>query len=356
MTSNITINGKDINQNSEPYIIAEIGVNHGNSLDLALELVTLAKKGGASAAKFQTYKANKLASANSPAYWDTTKEKITNQRDLFAQYDHFGETEFIRIAEHCQSIGIDFMSTPFDLEAVDFLNELVPCFKIASADITNIPLLRRIASKQKPVIMSTGAADLDEIHFATRQLQSHGAKEIALLHCVLNYPTLDENATLQMISGLRSEFPEHVIGYSDHTLPHSDLPALQIAYLYGAAVLEKHFTHDKTLEGNDHYHAMDVSDLENFKARLDRIIKMKGKGTEKFVLENENLAIQNARRSIVLNQDVKMGETLTEEKLICKRPGFGISPVEWDNIVGKKVIADLKEDHILNWSDIIQDK
>ena len=154
------------------------------------------------------------------------------------------------------------MSTPFDLDAVDFLNPLMPAFKVASADITNVPLIRKCAKQGKPLIMSTGAATLAEIEFALQTAKDAGATEISILHCVLNYPTPEENAQLGMIEVLKRVYPEQIIGYSDHVCPDETISALEVACLKGACILEKHFTHDKTLPGNDHYHAMDKEDLK----------------------------------------------------------------------------------------------
>ena len=352
MGKSIRINKTTISEQDWPYIIAEIGVNHENSLDQAKRLIELAKQGGASAAKFQTYKADKLASNNSPAYWDTSKETTLNQRELFSKYDQFGEAEYTDLAKYCQKIGIDFLSTPFDEDAVDFLDPLVPAFKVASADITNLPLLRKIGAKNKPVILSTGASTVEEIRLAFNELSRSGAEDVILLHCVLNYPTEDCGASLKMIKGLASEFPETLIGYSDHTLPYDDLPALQVSYLNGAVVLEKHFTHDKKLKGNDHYHAMDVDDLRRFTCRMRQIISMQGFSENKKPLKTEQQAILNARRSIVLNCKIEKGTKLSSDLLTCKRPGFGISPIHWEAVTGMTLNKSLPADHILTWSDL----
>lgn len=347
----ITINKRKIGQSTLPYVIAEVGVNHEGSLNNARELIELAHSGGADAVKFQTYKAETLASRNSPSYWDLSKESTTSQYELFKKYDQFGEKEYELLAEHCRTVGIDFLSTPFDDRAVDFLEPMMPCFKIASADITNFPLIRRIALKGKPVLLSTGASTLDEIEMTVRELEKWGCSSIALLHCVLNYPTPYENAHLNMIVGLQRAFPDNIIGYSDHTVPDESMLVLTAAYLKGAKIIEKHFTFDKSLPGNDHYHAMDVEDLKRFKLSLALLNKIEG-NTDKVPLEDEALAILNARRSIVLKKAVDMGEMFIEDILTCKRPGFGISPVHWDKVIGKKAVRNMPEDHILQWGDI----
>lgn len=330
-----------------PYIIAEIGVNHEGDMGLAKRLIEEAAQGGAHAAKFQSYKAGLIASKNSPAYWDQSKEPTNSQYKLFQKYDNFGPEEYIELAEHCKNNNIDFMSTPFDLDAVDFLNPLMPAFKVASADITNVPLIRKCAATGKPLIMSTGAATLPEIEFAVATAREAGATEISLLHCVLNYPTPEENAQLGMIATLKRIFPDFVIGYSDHVAPDETISALEAAMLLGASILEKHFTHDKSLPGNDHYHAMNKSDLRLFVGKAEKYRVMISGESKK--LEKESAARTHARRSIVAIRDIRAGEVITEEMLITKRPAHGISPIHWDSLIGKTVKVDIAEDALLSW-------
>jgi len=351
----IKLGSRIINPLSKPYIIAEIGVNHEGSLDLAKKLIDQAKAGGADAAKFQSYKADTLASKNSPAYWDTQKEPTKSQHALFQKYDKFDANNYIELASHCKITGIDFLSTPFDDEAVDFLAPLVPFYKIASADITNIPFLRKIAEKGKPVVLSTGASNLDEIDLAVKTLHQSGCNDLALLHCVLNYPTSYQNAHLRMIEGLITNYPNYIIGYSDHTLPDASMTSLVAAFMLGAVIIEKHLTHDKSLPGNDHYHAMDQEDLIRFVNIVERIHLSLGKDFAKKPLDTEELSRLNARRSMVLKRNVNKGQKLTNENLTYKRPGTGISPKYWDKVIGKTTLSSLPADHILNWSDIEND-
>ncbi len=334
-------------------MIAEIGVNHEGSLKTAERLIELAKEGGADAAKFQTYKAETLASRHSPAYWDLSREPTTSQFELFRKHDRFGDEEYLALAEHCLRVGIDFLSTPFDDRAVDFLDPLVPFHKIASADLTNLPLLRRIAAKGKPVVLSTGASTLAEIDIAVETLRESGTRALGLMHCVLNYPTPYENAHLNMIDGLHRAYPDLVVGYSDHTHPDPAMAVLTAAYVKGARVIEKHFTHDKTLPGNDHYHAMDVGDLKRFTANIELLRVVEGQ-THKAPLESEAPARANARRSIVLTHPLRAGETIEESAITCKRPGTGISPLFWDSVVGMAARTDLEEDHVLAWRDLVE--
>ncbi len=348
----IQLGSRLVTDDSPPYIIAEIGVNHEGSFELAKKLVELAKEGGADAAKFQTYKAGTLASKHSPAYWDLSKEPTTSQFKLFQKYDSFGPDEYRALAKHCESVGIDFVSTPFDRDAVELLESLVPFFKIASADLTNTPLLRQVAATGKPVVLSTGASTAEEVRWAVGTLRGSGCGELALLHCVLNYPTADENAHLGVITALRSEYPDLLIGYSDHTVPDAEMTALCTAYALGARIIEKHFTHDKALPGNDHYHAMNAEDLRRFRRFVGKMDAMIGRDDSIGFIETEEIARLNARRSIVLDADVSSGTILTEAMLTYKRPGTGVSPRDWDSVVGRKVLRDLERDHVLQWADL----
>lgn len=352
MGPSVVLGGRTMTATSRPYIIAEIGVNHEGSVDLAKRLIELAKEGGADGAKFQSYKADTLASKNSPAYWDTSKEATRSQHELFQKYDNFEPEDYAALAEHARACDIDFLSTPFDDAAVDYLAPLVPFYKIASADITNTPLLRRVARTKKPVVLSTGASNMDEIRWSVRTLEEAGAVDIVLLHCILNYPCENRNAHVRMITGLAEEFPDRLIGYSDHTVPDPDMTALAVAYSLGAVVLEKHFTHDKTLPGNDHYHAMDVHDLRRFADRMATIADILGDTSSKAPIATEEISRLNARRSIVLSRPVRAGQVLVEADLTYKRPGTGVGPQEWDKVIGMSVTKDLPDDHVLTWDDL----
>lgn len=346
----ISLGNRVITPSSRPYVIAEIGVNHEGSMDLAKRLIELAKEGGADAAKFQSYKADTLAVRDSPAYWDLKSEPTRSQHELFQKYDGFEPSDYVILAEYCERVGIDFLSTPFDDEAVDFLDPLMLFYKIASADLNNLPFLKRIAAKGKPVVLSTGASTLPEIDVAVQTLSRFGCKDIALLHCVLNYPTKNEDAHLRMIKGLQHSFPELVIGYSDHTLPDESMLSLLTAHMLGAVIIEKHFTHDKTLPGNDHYHAMDVNDLKRFQELVGRMHSLIGDYTLRVPLPTEETARKQARRSLVVRRKLPPGHTLSAEDLTYKRPGTGIGPEHWEDVVGRKVSAACEPDQILKWS------
>ncbi|PIR00496.1 MAG: acetylneuraminic acid synthetase [Nitrospinae bacterium CG11_big_fil_rev_8_21_14_0_20_45_15] len=333
-----------------PYIIAEAGVNHEGDLDLARRLIDEACEGGAHAIKFQTYKAETIASKHSPSYWNLNEEPTDSQFKLFQKYDKFWKKEFEVLKYHCDKVGIEFLSTPFDLESATFLNDLMEVFKISSSDITNKPFIEFICDFKKPIILSTGASDLEEIADAVRWIEEKG-NVLALLHCILNYPTEDANANLAMIGDLKVKFPGKIVGYSDHTLP-KDMKTLETAVILGASILEKHFTHDKTLPGNDHYHAMDKEDLKTFTQNLDRLFEILGENVKRSI-PSENPARQNARRSLVASRLIPAGKQIEPEDLTWKRPAHGISPKAIDQVLNARASREIAEDSVLQWSDVI---
>jgi sialic acid synthase SpsE len=330
-----------------PYIIAEAGVNHEGDMDIARRLIDEAAEGGAHAIKFQTYKANTIASKDSPAYWDTAKEPTESQYKLFQKYDKFWKEEYEQLKIYCDQAEIEFMSTPFDVESAKFLNDMMDAFKISSSDITNKPFIEYLCDFGKPIILSTGASYLHEIQEAVEWIDAKQVP-VALLHCILNYPTYDKNAHLGMIKDLQRKFPDKTIGYSDHTLPN-DMKVLEVATLLGAAIIEKHFTHDKSLPGNDHYHAMDKEDLKIFHNNLDRMFTILG-DQQKYPLKTENSSRHNARRSLVAAMNIREGVIISQEHLTWKRPAHGISPRHIEEVLGKQAGRDIAEDEVLQWN------
>jgi len=329
-----------------PYIIAEAGVNHEGDMELAKRLIDEAAEGGAHAIKFQTYKAETIASKDSPAYWDTTKEPTESQFKLFQKYDKFWKGEYEQLKEYCDQAGIEFMSTPFDVESAKFLDDIMDVFKISSSDITNKPFIEYLCNFGKPIILSTGASYLHEIQQAVEWIDAKQTS-VALLHCILNYPTDDENAHLGMINDLQRKFPDKLIGYSDHTLPN-DMKVMEMATLLGSAIIEKHFTHDKTLPGNDHYHAMDKEDLKHFHTQMERVMSILG-DQSKYPLQTETPARNNARRSLVAACEIPQGTTITREHLTWKRPAHGVSPRDILAVIGSIAKQTINDDDILKW-------
>jgi sialic acid synthase SpsE len=330
-----------------PYIIAEAGVNHEGNMEMAKRLIDEAREGGADAIKFQTYRAATLASRNSPAYWDLTREPTPSQFQLFQKYDRFWQAEFEELKRHCDAAGIEFLSTPFDIDSARFLNDLMAVFKVSSSDITNKPFISEICRFGKPILLSTGASYLHEIQEAVEWITPFG-NPLALLHCILNYPTPEDQANLGMILDLQRKFPEVIIGYSDHTLPH-DLKILEVAVLLGAAIVEKHFTYDKTRPGNDHYHAMDKKDLKLFRHNLDRIFALLGE-FHKFPLPTEAPARAHARRSLVAARDIPAGQVIEAADLTWKRPAAGISPKFIDDVLGTMALRNIAADEVIHWN------
>jgi len=340
----------------KPYIIAEVGVNFYDTakqdgitpLEAAKKYVYEAKRSGADAVKFQSYKADTIVSKNSPAYWDLSKEPTTTQHGLFQKHDHFNKEDYQILCDYSREIGIDFMSTPFDFESADYLDEMIDIYKISSSDLTNLPFIKHIASKGKPVYISTGAAYISEIEQGVRVLKESGCTDICLLHCVLSYPTKNEDANLNMIKHLKDIFPDIKIGYSDHTMPDKTMTILTTAYLFGAEIIEKHFTLDKTLQGNDHYHAMDPEDLkiavDNFK-----LLEVIGGSYDKTVLDCEIVPRREARRSIVINSNLKKGDVIKSDDIMLKRPGTGVKPEHMELVIGRCVNRDIEEDTVLTW-------
>ena len=343
-------NFEKIKKSITPYFIAEAGVNHEGSLKEAKKLIQAAKAGGADAIKFQTYKANKIASKNSPYYWNLKKEITRSQFELFSKYDAFNESDYRALYKYCRKKKIEFMSTPFDVDAVHFLNPFLNVFKISSSDITNFPLIEAICKKKKPIILSTGASNLKEIKEALK-LITKSVKKVLLMHCILNYPTENKNANLNMIQSLKKEFPDCIIGYSDHTLPSKDMQNLTTSYLLGAKIIEKHFTLSKKKQGNDHYHSLNKNDLIFFNKKIKSIHETLG-SNKKDYLKSEIVSRKNARRSLVLVKDLSKGYRLKKTDLISKRPAYGISPIFINKLIGKKLKSSLKSDTILKWKHI----
>lgn len=338
------------------YLIAEMGVNFYDTakqlnitpLEAAKLYIDKAAEAGIDCAKFQSYKANTIVSKNSPAYWDTTKEATKTQYELFQKFDSFGEAEYKELCDYTHSKGMDFTSTPFDYASADYLYDMVDFYKISSSDLSNIPFIKHIAAKGKPMVVSVGAAYLSEVDEAIRAMKEVGNNDICILHCVLSYPTDPRNANLKIIKTLKKVFPDVKVGFSDHVAPDPTMMTLATAYLLGSEVIEKHFTLDKTLTGNDHYHSGDPEDFKKARANFEMIDKVLGQ-PEKTVLECEIVPRREARRSLVLTRDMKAGEKITENDIMPKRPGTGISPKYTDIVLGREVKRDLEEDTVLTW-------
>ena len=306
---------RGIMKKNKLYLIAEMGVNFYDTakqlnispLEAAKLYIDKAAEAGIDCAKFQSYKANTIVSKNSPAYWDTTKEATKTQYELFQKFDGFGESEYKELCDYTHSKGMDFTSTPFDYASADYLYDMVDFYKISSSDLSNIPFIKHIAAKGKPMVVSVGAAYLSEVDEAIRAIKEVGNNDISILHCVLSYPTDPKDANLRIIETLKKVFPDVKVGFSDHVAPDPTMMTLATAYILGSEIIEKHFTLDKTLTGNDHYHSGDPEDFKKARANFDMIDTVLG-NPEKTVLDCELVPRREARRSLVLTRSMKAGE------------------------------------------------
>ena len=347
---------RGIMKKNKLYLIAEMGVNFYDTakqlnispLEAAKLYIDKAAEAGIDCAKFQSYKANTIVSKNSPAYWDTTKEATKTQYELFQKFDGFGESEYKELCDYTHSKGMDFTSTPFDYASADYLYDMVDFYKISSSDLSNIPFIKHIAAKGKPMVVSVGAAYLSEVDEAIRAMKEVGNNDISILHCVLSYPTDPKDANLRIIETLKKVFPDVKVGFSDHVAPDPTMMTLATAYILGSEIIEKHFTLDKTLTGNDHYHSGDPEDFKKARANFNMIDTVLGNPVKTF-LDCELVPRREARRSLVLTRSMKAGEKITEKDIMPKRPGTGISPKYTDIVLGRAVKQDLEEDTILTW-------
>ena len=319
------------------YIIAEAGVNHNGNLDLALKLCDAAKEAGVDAVKFQTWKTENIvtAQARQAAYQTQNTGKEESQYDMLKSlelsYDHFRI-----IQDYCKKIGIDFLSTPDDEESLEFLVFLgLPFIKVGSGEVTNIPYLRKIGACKMPVILSTGMSNIGQVATAYDTLLQAGAKEVSLLHCTTNYPCPMDEVNLKAMVTLRDAFKCHV-GYSDHTMG-TEIPVAAVAL--GAEIIEKHFTLDRFMDGPDHKASLEPQELKLMVQQIRNIEVALGDGIKRpNKSEAENAKV--VQKSILAKRLIKKGEVLTEDNLVAKRAGVGISSVHWDVVVGTKALQD----------------
>jgi len=332
--------------NHKTFIIAEAGVNHNGNIDLAKQMIDVALKSGADAVKFQTFKTENLVSKIAPKA-DYQKFLTGNSESQFEMIKklELDETAHKILFTYCRGKSIQFLSSPFDLESIDLLDKLgMEIFKIPSGEITNLPYLRKIGGLNKKVIMSTGMAYLDEIEDALKLLINTGIelKNITVLHCNTEYPTPMEDVNLQAIITIAKAFSVS-LGYSDHTL---GIETAIAAVALGAQVIEKHFTLDKNLKGPDHKASLEPHEFKRMVNAIRNIEKALGNGIKKpspSELKNKPIA----RKSIIAVCDIQRGEKFTEKNIAAKRPGTGISPMRWDEVIGRKASRNFNEDEII---------
>ncbi|EDP6890183.1 N-acetylneuraminate synthase [Campylobacter upsaliensis] len=326
-------------------IIAEAGVNHNGDINLAKKLIDQAAKAGADVVKFQTFKANSCVSvsAKKAKYQLETTAKEESQLEMIQKLELSYESHF-ELMKHCKKHGIAFLSTPFDLESVEFLRGLdLPYFKIPSGEITNLPYLKAVAKCKKKVLLSTGMANLGEIEVALTILRKNGTRNITLLHCNTEYPTPFEDVNLNALKTLKEAFKLEV-GYSDHT---EGIVASLGAVALGAVVIEKHFTLDKTMEGPDHRASLEFEELRALCKGIRELEKALGSGIKKASKsEAKNKII--ARKSLVAKREIQKGEKFSIENLTTKRPGSGISAMRYEEYLGKRALKTYKKDELIN--------
>lgn len=328
------------------FIIAEAGVNHNGDLDLAKRLIDAAADAGADAVKFQTFKADRIVARHAPKaeYQQRTSGANESQYAMLKRLE-FNEEQFRALHAHCHKQGIDFLSTPFDLESIDFLVALgLTTFKIPSGEITNLPYLRKIGALQKKIILSTGMADLQEIEEALKMLTGSGATKdkITILHCNTAYPTPMEDVNLKAMQTIARAF-QVAVGFSDHTM---GIETAIAAVALGAVVVEKHFTMDNTLPGPDHQASLEPQELQTMVKSIRNIEKALGDGVKqptKSEIRNRMIA----RKSIVAACQINAQEIFTERNLTLKRPGTGLSPMLWDKVLGKRAARNFATDELI---------
>ena len=325
------------------FIIAEAGVNHNGSFGLACKLVDAAKAAGADCIKFQTFKSENLVSHTAlKAEYQKESTGEGAQIDMLKKLELSYE-EFLALKDYCDKTGICFLSTPFDLDSIEFLNMIdMPFWKVPSGEVTNYPYLVALAKTGKPVVMSTGMCDIIEIREAINVLRENGTKEIKLLHCNTEYPTPFEDVNLRAIQTMRDSFGLEV-GYSDHTRG-IEVPVAAVAL--GATVIEKHFSLDRNMEGPDHKASLEPDELRKMVTSIRNIERALGNG-DKIPSPSEKKNLTVARKSIVAAKKIKAGDILTENNVTVKRPGTGISPMKWNDVLGKRAVRDFEEDELI---------
>ena len=356
------MSGIDISKNSSVFIIAEAGVNHNGSLELAKKLVDAAKESGVDAVKFQTFKAENVVStfAKKAEYQRKTTSAAEPQFKMIKKLELSYES-FAKLKEYCDKRNIIFLSTPFDYSSVDFLEKLVPLYKISSGEVTNLPFLKYIAKKGKPLILSTGMSTLGEVEKAINSilpilntghfLSFAQFPPLTLLHCVSNYPSDFSEVNLKAMLTLKQAF-KLPVGYSDHTLG-IEIPIAAVALR--ARIIEKHFTLEKSLPGPDHRASLDPRELKEMVIAIRNIEKAMGDGIKK-PNKSETETMKVARKSLVTNCEIKKGTVLTKDMISIKRPGTGIPPDDLTKVLGMQIKKDKLIDEIIKWEDLKHEK
>lgn len=344
----IKIGNRWIGEEQPCFIIAEAGINHNGDVKIAKKMIEVAKEAGADAIKFQTFKAENLVTkyARMARYQKNNTKRKEKQIEMMKKFEMRYE-DFEELKEYCDKKEIMFLSTPHSFDAIDFLEKLIPAYKIGSGDLTNLSFLKKIAEKEKPIILSTGMANLGEIEEAVETIKNNGNEEIVLLHCISSYPAKVEDVNLKAIQTLKQSF-KLPVGFSDHTLS-TVIPAVAVAM--GACVIEKHFTLNKNMEGPDHKASLEPEELKEMIKNIRIVEKAMGDGIKKPTPEEEEIK-KVVRKSVVAKTDIPKGSIISWEMLEIKRPGTGIPPKYIEKIVGAKAREYIGKDEIIEWKKI----
>ena len=349
MSATITIGNRRIGTGHPTLVIAEAGCNHENDFGRANAMVTAAAVAGADAIKFQSFTPETLVTRDAPKFWDIPGPGSTQYEEFVDAQPRFTREQYRQLMALAARHGILCFSTPCDEAWVDFLDALgVALFKIASMDLTHVGLLRHVARKRKPVILATGASRLEEIREAVGVIEREGNQDIVLLHCISTYPTPPAEVNLRMMHHLAMEFPQCVIGYSDHTVPDQPLLVPTLAVAAGACVVEKHFTFDRSRPGYDHAISADYAGLARMCAEIRAVERTLGSAL-KAPTEAEARARRFGRRSVVASVTIPKGARIAPEMLAVKRPGTGIEPKFLEQVVGKVARRDIAQDQVFGW-------
>ncbi len=341
----IKIQNKEISSTSPTFVIAEAGVNHGGNMNVAKKLIDLASDAGADAVKFQTFRTEHLIlnSVEKAPYQQKTTEATESQMEMLKKLEVTKEQN-LELKRYCKEKDIIFLTTPFDENSLDEIDELdLPAYKIASTDTTNLPFLKRVAKKGKPIFLSTGMTYLSEVQMALETIYEYN-KDIVLLQCTANYPIRDDEANLNVIDTFKKHF-DALVGYSDHTV---GVGAAAFAIPMGAKVVEKHFTLDKSLKGPDHRASLSPGELKEFVQLVGKVDTFMGCSIKKPNL-SETKTRKSLQKCLVANCEIQNGEILTENNIIGKRTGGeGVSPIYYKDLVGTKATKNYKKDEIIN--------
>ncbi len=345
MSYSIKFGNRRIGNGAPVFIVAEAGVNHNGKIKIAKQLVDDAVASGVDAVKFQTFKSEMLTTkqANLAEYQKDQIKEHESQFDMIKQLE-LSYDSFVELKEYCDKKGILFLSTPHSSDAVDFLDPIMPAFKIGSGDLTNLPFLRMVASRGKPIFLSTGMANLQEVREAVQAIQEVGKSELLLLHCLTNYPADIRDSNLRAIRTMKSEF-NLPVGFSDHTM---GIAASIAAVALGACMIEKHFTTNRNLPGPDHKASLEPEQLTELVETIRNTEAALGTGLKE-PTEQEIKIREIVRKSIVSVKTIPKGAVITQDMIDIKRPGLGIPPKFYNDIIGRKAIKAIQEDSILTW-------